>query len=441
MARMDPSESLIELSDLLGEKLANLSLKSILTTFFSLSITFFIGTITFIFLFPEVFEKIFPTFSFHLETFFTELGQKMNEIFQNVGARVGLGVVGAVGIFLLVWGLSPYITMSNLQIFCQRKVFFPLYCKLTSVLFVADTDMKELRQPHHSEVFHAEFFPYISESNKTVQMTILKYKATIGIYFTLTLKGFSKKAVVLNSTGRVTMDEIYFLHYPVIHTDIYWLKKKISTIQNKLDTCLKTGQPHNQLNIKLSHLRQKLSSMVTQELGCLVNDLMEFILQMSQRYNLFISIGYPKDIKNSNKRGRVNKTLRRMLHDWSYRSFITKLKFKLHQQGFEHYRVIAVNERDTSKTCSRCLSTNTSRFKQGRFICRNCNYEINADLNGARNMAKRLIQYVLEPSGNFQTEQVLQDYLSGDFHKLNEYGDFHPLSQWLKYSSGDTSFL
>lgn len=248
-------------------------------------------------------------------------------------------------------------------------------------------------------------------------------------------------AVVLNSTGRVTMDEIRFIRYPAIHTDIYWLKKRITSIQNKLDVCLKAGKHHNQLNVKLSQLRQKLSSMVKQELGCLVNHLVDFILQMSQRYNLFVSIGYPKDIKNSNKRGRVNKALRRQLHDWSYRSFITTLKFKLHKQGFEHFRVVAVGERETSKTCSKCQSKNTRRFKQGRFVCRQCNYEINADLNGARNMAKRLITYVLEPSVDFKRQNVLQDYLSRDFHNLKKYGDFHPLSQWLKYSSGDTSFL
>ncbi len=131
----------------------------------------------------------------------------------------------------------------------------------------------------------------------------------------------------------------------------------------------------------------------------------------------------------------------RQLHKWCYRHFITKLKFKLRQQGFESHHVVAVGERNTSKTCSRCFSQHTTRSSQGRFVCRQCNYELNADLNGARNIAKRLITYILHPSGKFKQYNSLRDYLSGEYHDLKVYGNFHPLGQWLKYSLGDTSFL
>ncbi|NPD87283.1 MAG: transposase [Asgard group archaeon] len=89
----------------------------------------------------------------------------------------------------------------------------------------------------------------------------------------------------------------------------------------------------------------------------------------------------------------------------------------------------------------RCFSKHITRSSQGRFVCHQCKYGLNADLNSARNIAKRLITYVLNPSGAFKTKNILRDYLSGDFHDLEEYGSFNPLGQWLKYSSGDTSFL
>ncbi|NPD89158.1 MAG: transposase, partial [Asgard group archaeon] len=217
--------------------------------------------------------------------------------------------------------------------------------------------------------------------------------------------------------------------------------ERISSIQNVLDTKLQARQSHHQLNVKLFQLRNRLQSVTKQELGHAVNQLVDFILQLKQRYNLFVSIGYPKDVRNSNKRGRVSKTLRRQLHRWCYRYFITKLKFKLHKQGFESHRVVAVCEDNTSKTCSRCFKKLTTRFGQGRFVCHQCKYELNADLNGARNMAKRLIKYVLKPSGKFKAKHVLRDYLSGDFHNLRKYRGFPPLGQWLEYSPGDTSFL
>ncbi|MCG3227107.1 MAG: transposase [Candidatus Heimdallarchaeota archaeon] len=249
-------------------------------------------------------------------------------------------------------------------------------------------------------------------------------------------------AVVLNHTGKVTMDEILFLVNKERQAKILHLEKRISSIQNALDTKLQASQSHHQLNVKLSQLRNRRQSVTEQELGHAVNQLVDFILHLKQRYNLFVSIGYPKDIRNGNKHGRANKTLRRQLQRWCFRYFITKLKFKLHKQGFESHHVVAVCEKDTSQTCSRCFTTLTTRSSQGRFVCCQCNYELNADLNGARNMAKRLIKYVLKPSGKFKEKHVLRDYLSGDFHDLNnKYGGFHPLGQWLEYSPGDTSFL
>ncbi|MHA1201612.1 MAG: zinc ribbon domain-containing protein, partial [Candidatus Heimdallarchaeaceae archaeon] len=248
-------------------------------------------------------------------------------------------------------------------------------------------------------------------------------------------------AVVLNHKGKVTMDEISFIVSKERQAKIYQLEERRKSIQSELDKRIKNGRSHNQLNVKLNQLRKRLRSITEQELGYAVNQLVDFILHMKQRYNLFVVVGYPKHIRNRNYRGNVNKSLRRQLHKWCYRYFITKLKFKLHQQGFESYRVVAVGERNTSKTCSRCFSIKTTRSSQGRFVCNMCKYELNADLNGARNMAKRLITYILHPSGKFKQNNSLRDYLSGEYHDLKVYGDFHPLSQWLKYSLGDTSFL
>src|SRR5262249_41558271 len=50
--------------------------------------------------------------------------------------------------------------------------------------------------------------------------------------------------------------------------------------------------------------------------------------------------------------------------------------------------VVVVSPRYTSQTCSRCLHLGV-RPSQSKFQCRDCGYQINADLNGAKSIAKR----------------------------------------------------
>ena len=59
----------------------------------------------------------------------------------------------------------------------------------------------------------------------------------------------------------------------------------------------------------------------------------------------------------------------------------------------EGIRVIQIDERGTSHTCSRC-GLSGYRPTQGLFKCKNCNYEVNADYNGAKNILKRYSDYM-----------------------------------------------
>ncbi len=187
-----------ESSSLSSHKPPNYARSSIFLTILPYFFVLSVGVATFIFLFPEVISKVFPSFSFDLVAFFTNLGQKISDPLQRIFSKVGLIIIAISGSFILGWFFSPYIMSKSKNIFCQRKLFFPFYYKVTSVLFVSNTDTEVLRQPHHSALFHAEFFPFIAASSKTIQMTIMKYKSTVGIYFTITMKGFSRKKLVNN---------------------------------------------------------------------------------------------------------------------------------------------------------------------------------------------------------------------------------------------------
>jgi len=234
-------------------------------------------------------------------------------------------------------------------------------------------------------------------------------------------------AVLLTSTGKVIMDEIRFIVNKERQSKIWQLENQISNTQKKLNNILKNSQHTKQLNASLYRQRRRLRSVTEQELGYAINQLVDYILQLMKRYNLFVSVGYPKNIWNRYSRGSGNKSHRRRLHKWYYRRFIIKLKYKLLHHGFESHRVIAVNERYTSKTCSRCNSKNTIRTGQGQFNCHNCNYQLDADLNGAKNIGKRLIEYALKPK--FKS---IFDILTEEKHPLRHYRCFQPLGQWLK---------
>ncbi len=263
----------------------------------------------------------------------------------------------------------------------------------------------------------------------TLQYSVTSYQSTLPPAVLGVDLGIKKTAVavLLTPTGKVIMDELCFIVNKERQSKIWQLEDQIKDTQRKLDTSKNNGQHTNQLNVKLYKLRRRLHSVIEQELGSAVNQLVGFILQLKKHYNMFVSVGYPKNIQNSYPRGRGNKAHRRRLHKWCYRLFITKLKYNLTKYGFEPHRVIAVNESWTSKTCSKCNSKNTTRTGQGQFNCHNCNYELDADLNGAKNIGKRLIRYGLKPKFNY-----IFDILTNECHTLRHYKCFQPLGQWLK---------
>ena len=61
--------------------------------------------------------------------------------------------------------------------------------------------------------------------------------------------------------------------------------------------------------------------------------------------------------------------------------------------------VYQISERNTSKTCHRCGSMNTTTIKQPIFECKNCGLVYNADLNAAKNLAERFLDQVVEERG------------------------------------------
>ena len=73
------------------------------------------------------------------------------------------------------------------------------------------------------------------------------------------------------------------------------------------------------------------------------------------------------------------------VHEWSFAELQQMIRYKAARAGVG---VVIVSPRYTSQTCSRCLHLGV-RPSQSNFQCCDCGYQINADLNGAKSIAKR----------------------------------------------------
>ena len=118
------------------------------------------------------------------------------------------------------------------------------------------------------------------------------------------------------------------------------------------------------------------------------------ILELSQQYNLYVSIGQLKGIRNVARKGNYRgRKFRGMIHRWAFARIREKLGHKLASLGFNTKQYLAVPEQWTSIMCHKC-GHKGMRPKQNLFICHTCGTKLNADLNGALNIGKRLIMLI-----------------------------------------------
>ncbi|MFX0201596.1 MAG: RNA-guided endonuclease InsQ/TnpB family protein, partial [Candidatus Hodarchaeota archaeon] len=141
---------------------------------------------------------------------------------------------------------------------------------------------------------------------------------------------------------------------------------------------------------ELSPKRKELAIQYDHELTSQISDWVE-VLQHS--YHLYVVIGKLRGIRKSRRKGDgKSRKHRRELHRWAFHRITTFLQYKLELAGLPLKQFHTVRESWTSKTCSKCGSTNTTRPIQSLVICQECGAKLQADINGAMNIAFRLIK-------------------------------------------------
>jgi transposase, IS605 OrfB family, central region len=90
------------------------------------------------------------------------------------------------------------------------------------------------------------------------------------------------------------------------------------------------------------------------------------------------------DARNWGKRGN------KKLHGWEFDRFTRLLEYKAEEYGV---LVDRTSERDTSKTCSCCgRKRDANRVERGLYVCESCGATMNADVNGAVNIRRKITQ-------------------------------------------------
>ncbi len=88
-------------------------------------------------------------------------------------------------------------------------------------------------------------------------------------------------------------------------------------------------------------------------------------------------------LKGIRNRCRFRKGQRRSFHSWAFYQLQQFVEYKARRAGV---RVVYVDPRYTSKTCSNCLHVGVRR--QDDFSCKDCGQRSHADFNAARNIAR-----------------------------------------------------
>lgn len=182
-------------------------------------------------------------------------------------------------------------------------------------------------------------------------------------------------STVLYAQGAFKEPRFYGREVRGIRRHYAWLRKRLGE-KKALETIRKVGQTEKR---KVNDVCHKISYA---------------IVQQASREKAVIVLGDLKGIRNHvrDKGRRMN----RIISNMPYYKLTQQIMYKAAWLGVPVHQI---SERNTSKTCHRCESTDTTRIKQPVFECKACGLIYNADLNAAKNLAKRFLDQVAEERG------------------------------------------
>jgi transposase len=196
----------------------------------------------------------------------------------------------------------------------------------------------------------------------------------------------------------VTPEKVRETRYFVQKDKIESIKKYdelVAKLQYEMTSRRNHGKNYDKVSKKLRTLRTKRKNIAREYDRVLIRQIIDYILELSKRYSLYISLGRLKYIRNIARRSNTTSTtLRSEIHSWAFARITKSLKHQLCQLGFpvdgKDSRFKIVPEAWTSIMCWKC-GKKGHRPTQNHFVCHTCGHRTNADRNGSINIAGRLI--------------------------------------------------
>ncbi|MHA1614509.1 MAG: zinc ribbon domain-containing protein [Candidatus Thorarchaeota archaeon] len=172
------------------------------------------------------------------------------------------------------------------------------------------------------------------------------------------------------------------------------LDERVASLQREKNHLITQGQNSDRVTDQLRGLSGKRERVSKEYDKKLVRDISDYINKMTEYYDLYVSIGKLKGIRNAARKGNFKgRKYRGMIHRWAFARVRELLGHNLITLGLDSKRYIAVPEQWTSIMCHKC-GHKGQRPRQNLFICTTCGLKTNADLNGALNIGKRLIMLI-----------------------------------------------
>ncbi|MHA2356499.1 MAG: zinc ribbon domain-containing protein, partial [Candidatus Thorarchaeota archaeon] len=206
--------------------------------------------------------------------------------------------------------------------------------------------------------------------------------------------GIEKAACTSLVTPKKVRETKFFVQEDKV-TNLKKYDRLVAELQHELGTRKDKGVLYDGVAKKLRTLRGKRENVAREYDRVLVRQLLDYISELSEKYTLYVSLGRIKNIRFKARRGnRAGRSFRGMLHSWAFARISLSIRHGLAQLGWsvdgKDSRFQAVSESWTSIMCWKCGRKGV-RPKQKLFICPTCGNKCNADMNGAINIAGRLI--------------------------------------------------
>jgi IS605 OrfB family transposase len=206
--------------------------------------------------------------------------------------------------------------------------------------------------------------------------------------------GIMKAACATLVTPEKVRETRYFIQKDKVRV-IRNLDRLVAELQQEMHSRKNNGRTYDKVAEKLRKLRTKRENVAREYDRVLVNQLVSYISELSEKFTVFVAIGRLKNIRNIARKGNYRgRRYRGMIHSWAFARITNSLKHQLAQKGWpvggKDSRFRVVPENWTSIMCWKCGSKG-KRPKQNYFKCPSCSHKTNADRNGSINIAGRLI--------------------------------------------------